>query len=71
MAEVEISGLTEQCLGCRMGSPEIIADEIGAWESERKALPTLWLPGARKEAKPAEAHPVEPRVRPDRARCGA
>jgi hypothetical protein len=29
---------------------------------------TLWLTGARKEAKPAEARPVEPRVRPDRVR---
>jgi hypothetical protein len=33
-----------------------------------KAPPTLWLTGARKEAKPTEARPVEPRVRPDRVR---
>ena len=33
--------------------------------------PTLWLTGARKEAKPTEARPVEPRVRPDRVRCRA
>ena len=32
---------------------------------------TLWLTGARKEAKPTEARPVEPRVRPDRVRCRA
>jgi hypothetical protein len=32
---------------------------------------TLWLTGARKEAKPTEARPVEPRVRPDRVRCWA
>lgn len=32
---------------------------------------TLWLTGARKEAKPSEARPVEPRVRPHRARCRA
>jgi hypothetical protein len=32
---------------------------------------TLWIAGARKEAKPTEARPVEPRVRPDRVRCRA
>ena len=32
---------------------------------------TLWLTGARKEAKPTEARPVEPSVRPDRVRCRA
>ena len=37
MAEVEISVLTEQCLDCRIGSQVILANEIGAWESERKA----------------------------------
>ena len=37
MAEVEISVLTEQCLDRRMGSQEIVAHEIGAWESERNA----------------------------------
>jgi len=34
-------------------------------------LLTLWLTGAQKEAKPTEARPVEPRVRPDRVRCRA
>ena len=37
MAEVEISILTEQCLDRRMGSQVIVANEIGAWESERNA----------------------------------
>jgi len=32
---------------------------------------TLWLTGAQKEAKPTEARPVEPRVRPGRVRCRA
>jgi hypothetical protein len=32
---------------------------------------TLWISGARKEAKPTEARPVEPRVRADRVRCRA
>ena len=33
-AEVEISVLAEQCLERRMGSQGIVANEIGAWESE-------------------------------------
>jgi hypothetical protein len=37
MAEVEISVLTEQCLDRRMCSQVIVANEIGAWESERNA----------------------------------
>ena len=37
MAEVEISVLTEQCLDRRLGSKEIVANEVGAWESERNA----------------------------------
>src|SRR5919107_1902726 len=32
---------------------------------------TLWLTGARKEAQPTDARPVEPRVRPGRVRCRA
>jgi hypothetical protein len=37
MPWVEISVLTEQCLDHRMGSHVIVANEIGAWESERNA----------------------------------
>jgi hypothetical protein len=37
MAEVEISVLTGQCLDRRMGSQVIVANEIGAWDSERNA----------------------------------
>jgi DDE superfamily endonuclease len=37
MAEVEIAVLTEQCLDRRLGSKEIAANEVGAWESERNA----------------------------------
>ena len=37
MAEVEISVLTGQCLDRRLGSLEIVANEVGAWESERNA----------------------------------
>ena len=51
------------------------AQEIGArvWTAPRAALPRSprqypLVPGARKEAKPTEARPVEPRVRPDRVR---
>ncbi len=36
-----------------------------------KVTLTLWLTSARKEAKPTEARPVEPRLRPDRVRCRA
>ena len=35
MTEVDISVLTELCLDRRMGSQVIVANEIGAWESER------------------------------------
>ena len=37
MAEVEISVLTGQCLDRRLGSLEIVANEVGAWETERNA----------------------------------
>jgi hypothetical protein len=37
MAEVEIAVLTKQCLGRRLGSKDIVANEVGAWESERNA----------------------------------
>jgi hypothetical protein len=37
MAEVETSVLTEQCLDRRLGSQAIVANEVGAWESERNA----------------------------------
>jgi len=35
MAEVEISVLTEQCIGRRLGSRKILANEIAAWETDR------------------------------------
>ena len=35
MAEVEISVLTEQCSDRRLGNQVIVANEVGAWESER------------------------------------
>lgn len=35
MAEVEISVLTEQCIGRRLGNRKILADEIAAWEIDR------------------------------------
>jgi hypothetical protein len=35
MAEAEISVLTEQCLDRRLGSQEVVAKEVGAWETER------------------------------------
>ena len=35
MAEVEISVLTEQCIGRRLGSRELLADEVAAWEIDR------------------------------------
>jgi hypothetical protein len=35
MAEVEISVLTEQCIGRRLGSHKILANEIAAWETDR------------------------------------
>ena len=37
MAGVGISVLTELCLDRRMGSQVIVANEIGAWETERNA----------------------------------
>jgi hypothetical protein len=37
MAEVEIAVLTEQCLDRRLGSQIIVANEVGAWDSERNA----------------------------------
>jgi hypothetical protein len=37
MAEVEISVLKGQCLDRRLGSLEIVANEVGAWETERNA----------------------------------
>ena len=47
MAEVEISVLTEKCLDRRMGSQVIVANEIGAWKSERNASsPNALLGGA-------------------------
>ena len=45
-------------------------DDCFLWYIVSSAI-TLWLTGARKEAKPTEARPVEPRVRPDRVRCRA
>jgi hypothetical protein len=38
MAEVEISVLTEQCIGRRLGNRKILADEIAAWESVSQFL---------------------------------
>lgn len=37
MAEVEISVLSEQCLDRRLSTQEIVAKEVGAWETERNA----------------------------------
>jgi hypothetical protein len=35
MAEVEISVLTSQCLDRRIGHPELLENEVGAWETAR------------------------------------
>jgi len=35
MAEVEISVLTEQCIGRRLDSHNILANEIAAWQTDR------------------------------------
>lgn len=56
MAEVEISVLTKQCLDRRRGSHVILANEIGAWESERNTLRAMidWrftIPNARDKLK--------------------
>jgi hypothetical protein len=37
MAEVEISVLTEQCIGRRLGSRKILTDEVATWEKDRNA----------------------------------
>ena len=56
MAEVEISVLTEQCLDRRLGSQEIVAREVGAWEAERNNIKATidWrftIPNARNKLK--------------------
>jgi len=56
MAEVEIAVLTEQCLDGRLGSKDIVANEVGTWESERnEARATIdWrfkIPNARDKLK--------------------
>jgi len=56
MAEVEISVLTEQCLDRRLGSQEIVAREVGAWEAERNNIKATidWrftIPNARDKLK--------------------
>jgi hypothetical protein len=38
MAEIELSALSKQCLDCRIGDIEKLADELGAWEQERNAM---------------------------------
>jgi len=35
MAEIEISVLSGQCLGRRIGDAEILKSEISAWQEER------------------------------------
>jgi hypothetical protein len=35
MAEIELAALSKQCLGRRIGSPEELRREVGAWEGER------------------------------------
>src|SRR5215475_6029662 len=35
VAEIELSVLTRQCLGRRIGDPEEMRREVGAWEEER------------------------------------
>jgi len=35
MAEIELGVMTGQCLGRRIGSQEIVAQEVAAWEKAR------------------------------------
>jgi hypothetical protein len=44
VAEVELSVLTRQCLGRRIGSVEVLRREVGAWEEERneRAVEVRW-----------------------------
>ena len=56
MAEVEIAVLTEQCLDRRLGSKEIVANEVGAWETEGNTVQATidWrfnIPNARDKLK--------------------
>jgi len=56
MAEVEIAVLTEQSLDRKLGSIEIVANKVGAWESERNAARATidWrftIPNAREKLK--------------------
>jgi hypothetical protein len=37
MAEIELSVLARQCLDRRIPDRESLAEEVGAWESERNA----------------------------------
>lgn len=38
MAEIELSALSKQCLGCRIGNMKTLAKEISAWEKERNEI---------------------------------
>ena len=40
MAEIELSVLSRQCLDQRIADREALAEEVGAWESERNAAET-------------------------------
>ena len=56
MAEVEIAVLTEQYLDRRLGSKEIVANEVAAWKTERNAAQATidWrfnIPNARDKLK--------------------
>jgi hypothetical protein len=38
MAEIELSALSKQCLDRRIGTLDMLEDEVQAWEQERNAV---------------------------------